>query len=57
MNDIQYRIIEQLRRQGYAIAVFYPEEIEGCDQRVVEERMVVAGNEVIRDVALSDEDE
>lgn len=48
MTDEQRQVIEQLRREGFAIAVFYPEEIEDLDRRDVENTMIVAVNDMIR---------
>ena len=37
MNEEQARVIDELQAQGYAIAVWSPEELDGVDPRHLEE--------------------
>jgi hypothetical protein len=40
-------MVRYMRKQGYAIALFTPEELEGVDRRSVEDAMIEAANDVI----------
>jgi hypothetical protein len=47
MTEHQRYIIQQLRNEGYAIAIFSPEELERVDVRQLEQIMVTDGTEAI----------
>jgi hypothetical protein len=47
MTLSQAACISQLREEGFAIAVFSPEEISGVDARELEENMVRDASETI----------
>lgn len=40
MNYEWRKAIDAMRRDGYAVTIFYPEEIQGTDPREVEEWMI-----------------
>ncbi len=48
------RVIADLRREGFAVALFNPEELQGADVDHVEERMISGGWDAIE--ALTDPD-
>lgn len=47
MTDEQQKVILELRDEGYAIAIFTPEELQGADIDSVEDGMIAVGWEVI----------
>lgn len=47
MSDEQNKAIQSLRAQGYAVAVFSPDELQGVDKRDIENQMVREANEAI----------
>jgi hypothetical protein len=47
VTDEQQRIIDTLRSQGYAIALFTPDELGVADAADMEDMMVEAGNSYI----------
>ena len=57
MTEHQRHIIQQLRNEGYAIAIFSPEELERVDVRQLEQIMVNDGNEAISILRPNLEDE
>ena len=43
MNEEQQKIIDELRTEGYAIAIFYPDETKGVSIKHLENSMCEAG--------------
>lgn len=51
MDNAAQNAIDTLRNRGYAVVIFYPEEMPaGVNPRRVEDRLVELGTEVIRDL-------
>lgn len=50
MTEEQRTAVETLRHAGYAVVVFYPEEVGSADPRRVEDRLAELGNDVIDDL-------
>ena len=47
MTPTQVKALAELRADGYAVITFTPDELRGLEPRVVENRLVELGNEVI----------
>lgn len=47
MDQPQHDFIEGLRNLGFAVTVFYPQELEGIDPHLVEEYMTMKASEYI----------
>lgn len=50
MNEEQQKSIDELRSQGYAIAIFTPEELQGARSDRVEDIMSDRGQIAIEDL-------
>jgi hypothetical protein len=50
MNNVAQNSIDSLRNAGYAVTIFYPEELNGVDPRQLENRLVELGTECIQDL-------
>lgn len=51
MTNEQHQVLAQLRHEGYAVIVWYPEELLGANPHIVEDRCVELGYQVIDDLA------
>lgn len=51
MTKEQREALDQLRRDGHAVVVFNPDELQGANPDSVEERMCVHGWDVIGSLA------
>lgn len=47
MEKYQLDVLKQLRKAGYAICIFNPDELNGADQIKVEDAMIAAGFDLI----------
>lgn len=47
MSDEEWKVIDSLRSQGYAITIFTPDELDGVDIDTVEDMMVARGWDAI----------
>lgn len=43
MTEAQLAILQELAAEGYAVAVFTPEELDGVDPVTVEDHAIAAG--------------
>ena len=50
MNTEQWKVINELRAEGYAVTIFNPEELDGVNESAVEDRLVELGWQVIEDL-------
>lgn len=50
MNDEQISAIASLSREGYAVIVWTPEELGNVSARLVENRSIELGHEIINDL-------
>jgi len=50
MTKEERDFIQALRDKGYAITIFEPDELRGVSRKIVEDRMVELGTEVIEDL-------
>lgn len=49
MTSEQQKVIDELRAEGYAIAIFYPDEIKGASSSGLEDIMIERGTCYIED--------
>jgi hypothetical protein len=57
MNEEQSEVIDQLRSEGYAIAIYSPEELQNADAGHVEDLMADRGQIAIEDLKQPDDEE
>ena len=57
MTQLEAVLINSLRMQGYAVAVFGPEELKGVNTYIVEQAMCEAGLQRARELLYPSEDE
>lgn len=50
MTDEQQKVISDLRHEGYAVIVWYPEELGDANPSRVEDRSIELGWQVIEDL-------
>ena len=50
MTQEQINVLLTLKRQGYAVVVFTPEELEGAESDRVEDRLIELGWDIISDL-------
>lgn len=50
MTEAQRQAIQELRRSGYAVTLYAPEELKGADRRDVENVMESSATEAISDL-------
>lgn len=55
LTELNLDNLRALRHRGFAVVIFYPEELNGADPRRVEDRLCELGNDVIHDLASEDE--
>jgi hypothetical protein len=51
MLEEDWKVIQKFRANGYALAIFSPDELRGADVSDFENRMVELGWEVVDDLA------
>lgn len=56
MNQNQVEALQELRNQGYAVAIFSPSELEGAPADEVENIMVGRGWSAIHDLGYKNEE-
>jgi len=47
MNEEWKKALREMRHDGYAVIVWTPEELEGADSGLVEDRLIELGYDVI----------
>ena len=57
MTQIEAVFVNSLRMQGYAVAVFSPEELKGANTYIVEQAMWEAGLQRARELLYPNEDD